>query len=142
MDPTPKPPGSGIEQRERINLRILYAEDEEEIREVLGRLLQARYSRVEIVENGQLLMDKLLAPGAAYDCVLSDDGMKKKKGTQALQEIRAMENLKTLPFILLTALPDLLVKEEVERLGGVYLNKPISKDELYAAIEGAVKSEK
>lgn len=125
---------NAIEDKEKIKLRILYAEDYQLTRELLTESLEERYSVVESVSNGQLLMEKLLAQGAKYDCVVTDNNMPLKTGLQALQEIRKIKGLEKLPVIMLTG-DDLEIGDKVEALGAICIGKPVSEKELYTKIE-------
>ncbi len=140
MDPQiprqPPAPGSKMEKRK---LRVLYAEDDEIVRKVVSALLKMKYTDVEVAKNGTELFEKLTAPGASYDCVVSDDNMPGKRGQQVFEEIKDMDNLRNLPFVLITAVPDPATKQKMEKNGGACVFKPVGKDALYAAVEGLVK---
>ena len=125
---------SGKERKEKINLRILYAEDNQIVRESLKDLLELRYMVVETVSNGQELMNKLLTPGISFDCVVTDNNMPFKTGRQVLIEIRANEELKNLPVVVLTG-DDEIIRKEVESLNAVCIGKPPDFDELFKIIE-------
>lgn len=144
----PKPnttgPGKDRERNEKLDLSILYAEDEEALREMMGELLEMRYSHVEIVKDGQELMEKLSAPGAEYDCVFTDNNMPIMDGLEVLQRIRSGPNLKNIPFVILSGVAfdtdrNQDIKGDVEKAGGIFLQKPVLKDKLYTEIEKAVK---
>jgi len=131
-------PTQTLELKEKINLRILYAEDNALIRDFLLKLLKERYSVVESVTNGKLLMEKLMTPGISYDCVLADNDMPLKTGLEALKEIREIEKLKNLPVIMLTGDFDPYgrLKTNVLKLGAnAYIEKPPKEEELYEIIE-------
>ena len=110
-------PGKNIE---KISLRILVADDDESFIEPLLVVLGNKYPdcKFEVVENGQLLLDKLKA--GEYDLVITDNNMPFVKGIEALRVIRASERTKNLSVIVLSA-DD--IKEAVEKNSGVYINK-------------------
>lgn len=133
---------SPIENKELLDLRILFAEDDESMRALVERLLRLRYKHVDVVGNGAFLMQKLLTSGVSYDCVVTDNNMPITKGIEALREIRKVEGLKTLPVIVLTSDIENDLEREIKTLGGVYLFKTISRKVLYPTIEGAVEARK
>ena len=127
------PKSNTLEQKEKINLRILVAEDDPALRMLLGYILSPKYSSVEFVENGKLLVDKLSALGEHYDFIITDHNMPEMKGLDAIKKIREMEHLKTIPIILATT--DGSLKGEAESFGTVFLSKPLDKEKLYTTIE-------
>jgi CheY-like chemotaxis protein len=138
MDPQPpQTPPARIEQK-LFNVRILYAEDDDDVREDVESMLEGQCSSVEVVSNGAELMERLSAPGADYDLIISDNNMPGKKGIEALQEIRhSNKKWKNIPFILLTG--EQGKKGEVEELEGIFMLKPPKKDLLHNVIEGVLK---
>lgn len=131
----PKPPE--LEQKEKINLRVLFAEDSESVREFIGKILQEKYSFVKIVENGQQLIDEIANSGNIYDVVVSDNSMPLKNGINVLREIRSSntEYMKNLPFILLTAAPYPALEEAVRKLDSICINKANAEKDLATQIE-------
>ncbi len=126
------------EENEKINLKILYAEDNEMVRETLLELFELRYTSVESVSNGQELMNKLFVEGVNYDCVITDNSMPVKTGLEALQEIRANEKLKNIPVIVLTG-DDLKIGDEVRNLGATCIGKPPDIEKLFEKIEKSAR---
>ena len=105
------------EEEERLSRKILFAEDNEDIRESLEQNFRLEGYEVEAVENGQLLLDKLKA--GEYDLIITDNDMPVLSGFKALRQIRATESLKDLPVIFLSARdddPELLkiIKDELK----------------------------
>lgn len=136
----PKPPQ--VEQKEKINLRILYAEDYDSIRFVVERTLKARYAHVESVVNGRLLLEKLSAPGATFDIILTDNNMPEVKGLEAIKQIReSKETWKDIPIILYTTdTGD--IKIATDAMGAVLLEKPASSSVIFQEIEKLAKPAK
>jgi DNA-binding response OmpR family regulator len=66
------------------------------------------------------------------DLVISDVRMPICTGSHILEQLRSA-NWKT-PFILMTAFGDAGVRTQVERLGGVFFDKPFDLDDLRAAV--------
>ena len=69
------PPQSNItgpESKEKINFRILMADDNKNARVLLEIMLGEKYTSVESVENGQELVEKFLDPDQRYDFIITD----------------------------------------------------------------------
>ena len=112
-------------------MRILIAEDEKNLNQMLKRRLQEEYYSVDSCFDGQEALDYL--SGAEYDAVVLDIMMPVLDGLSVLKKIRAKD--KTLPVLLLTA------KDSIEdRVAGLdagandYLVKPFAVEELLARI--------
>ena len=112
-------------------MRILIAEDEKNLNQMLKRRLQEEYYSVDSCFDGQEALDYL--SGAEYDAVVLDIMMSVLDGLSVLKKIRAKD--KTLPVLLLTA------KDSIEdRVAGLdagandYLVKPFAVEELLARI--------
>ena len=112
-------------------MRVLYAEDEQQMSSAVCAVLKHNNYSVDAVYDGQDAVDYALL--ADYDAIILDIMMPKKDGIQVLKEIR--ENGITTPVILLTA------KAEIEdRIIGLdagaddYLSKPFAMGELMARL--------
>lgn len=111
-------------------MRILYAEDQRELREVLCKRLQKEYS-VDACVDGQEAMDFIET--YEYDMVLLDIMMPKLDGIEVVRKMRA-KKINT-PVILLTAKGD--IEDRVKGLDSGaddYLVKPFAYEELLARI--------
>lgn len=111
-------------------MKILYVEDQEELRELLRKRLQKEYS-VDACEDGEEAMDYLRVYN--YDIVILDIMLPKVNGIEVLHWMRA--NKIETPVLLLTA------KDSIEdRVTGLdagaddYLVKPFAYEELLARI--------
>lgn len=111
-------------------MKILYVEDEQELREVLYKRLKKEYS-VDVCKNGEEAVDFLSV--YKYDIVILDIMMPVMDGMEVLEWMR-QRKIET-PVIFLTA------KDSVEdRVTGLdngaddYLVKPFSYEELLARI--------
>lgn len=117
-------------------MRLLLAEDEEELSNALVAVLKHQNYSVDAVYNGQDALD--WAIGCKYDGIILDIMMPKRNGLEVLKELRAL-NIDT-PVLLLTA------KTEVEdRVAGLdtgaddYLTKPFAMKELLARIRAMTR---
>lgn len=117
-------------------MRLLLAEDEEDLSRALVTLLKHNNYSVDAVFNGQDALDYLETDN--YDGAILDIMMPKMDGLTVLQKIRSQGN--SVPVILLTA------KSEIDdRVAGLdcgaddYLTKPFSTKELLARIRAMTR---
>ncbi len=117
-------------------MRILLAEDEEQLSRAVAAVLSHGGYQVDIASNGEIAVD--YASRNAYDCMVFDIMMPVMDGIEAMEKIR--ESGDSTPVILLTA------KAEVEdRIAGLdagaddYLTKPFSMGELSARIRSVIR---
>lgn len=108
------------------NMPILVVDDFNTMRRIVRNLLnQLGFSNIDEAEDGDSAIAKLTAK--PYQLVLSDWNMEPKSGIDLLKEVRAKDQYKTLPFILITA--ESKVENIVEaRNAGVssYIVKPFN----------------
>ncbi len=112
-------------------MRILIAEDERELNELIAQRLQKEHYSVDVCYDGEAALDYLRM--ADYDALILDIMMPKLDGWSVLQTLR--ENKNDIPVLLLTA------KDSVEdRVRGLdsgaddYLIKPFAFEELSARL--------
>lgn len=112
-------------------MRILVAEDEQQLSHVLSSAMTASGYQVDIATNGQEAVEQ--AKENAYDVIILDIMMPVKSGLEALKEIRATGNRTYI--MMLTAMG-----EEDDKVTGLdagaddYLTKPFSLKELLARL--------
>lgn len=112
-------------------MRILVAEDEQQLSHVLSSAMTASGYQVDIANNGQEAVEQ--AKENAYDVIILDIMMPVKSGLEALKEIRATGNRTYI--MILTAMG-----EEDDKVTGLdagaddYLTKPFSLKELLARL--------
>lgn len=112
-------------------MKILFAEDETDLREVVTAYLEYQGYHVEAVCNGREAVEK--AASDAYDTLVLDVMMPEMDGVTAIRRIRESGN--TTPAIFLTAKAE--VADRVEGLDAGaddYLTKPFSMEELSARL--------
>ena len=112
-------------------MRILIAEDEKDLNDLLKKRLENQKYTVDACRDGQEALDYLAV--TEYDAIVLDIMMPKVNGLQVLQQIRRQK--KSTPVLLLTA------KDSIEdRVTGLdlgaddYLVKPFAFEELLARI--------
>lgn len=112
-------------------MRILIAEDEQQLSHILSSAMTASGYQVDVANNGQEAVEQ--AKENAYDVIILDIMMPVKSGLEALKEIRASGNRTYI--MMLTAMG-----EEDDKVTGLdagaddYLTKPFSLKELLARL--------
>ena len=117
-------------------MRLLLAEDEEELSQALAAVLRHNNYSVDTVYDGQEALDYL--EGQEYDGVILDIMMPKKSGIEVLKTIRSHKN--QVPVLLLTAKTQ--VDDRVEGLDAGaddYLGKPFAMKELLARVRAMTR---
>ena len=113
---------------------VLVADDEPHIGRIIKMKLEQGPFRVTLAYDGQEALD-FVNSGDKVDLVLLDLMMPKLSGLDVLRSIRAQENLKTLPCIILTAGGDAKHERDALELGATqFLTKPFSPKKLYALV--------
>ncbi len=125
--PASAPPAKERPDAQQSRLaRILVAEDEQIIRQVLGSMLQRSKYQVEFAENGEKVVEMWASGG--YDLILMDVQMPRMNGFEATAAIRRLEQKSGahIPIIAMTAHA---LKEDEQRCldAGMdaYISKPI-----------------
>jgi CheY-like chemotaxis protein len=116
------------------NVKILIVEDEPELREMLGEILEGIGVQVSSAENGLLGLEKIASFKPTV--ILSDINMPVMTGIAMLENIR-MNGIDT-PVIFLTAFADQEFLVKALRFGAFdFLNKPFDFKKLVSVIEEA-----
>lgn len=116
------------------SLRIAVADDEPDVRDYFARILpRLGHQVVATASNGQELVH--LCRQALPDLIITDVRMPDMDGTEALRQICTD---RPVPFILVSAYPQPDVRPSgFDKCGWAYLNKPVTRDDLAAAIARA-----
>ena len=112
-------------------MRILIAEDEEDLSQIIKRRLKEADYSVDACFNGEEVFDYLL--GAEYDALVLDIMMPRLSGLEVLRRLRREGN--QVPVLLLTARDS--IQDRVEGLDAGaddYLIKPFAFEELLARL--------
>ena len=114
---------------------VAVVDDDADVREVLGVLLETAGHTVRLYPSGSFLLgEKDLDQ---IDCVIIDQNMPGLRGTDVLLEIDRRRL--TLPSVLITGAVDHEVTAAAQRLGAMtVMVKPILSDELLGFVETAV----
>ena len=117
-------------------MRILVADDEQELTEVLAEILRRAHYSVDVMYNGQDALDYGLAEN--YDCLILDIMMPELDGLQVLQALRQQQV--STPVLLLTA-----KGQVIDRITGLdsgaddYLPKPFDNGEFIARVRALTR---
>ena len=110
---------------------------------ILTELLELEGATVEIVENGQLAVERFeqASPGE-FDAILMDVQMSVMNGHAAARAIRALDraDARTIPIIAMTA--DAFVEDEKAALAAgmnAHVAKPLEIDDLKRAVDRHVE---
>ena len=116
-------------------LRLLYVEDEDEVRELLSRFLGRRVGTLEVPVNGREGLEAFLK--GEYDVVVTDIKMPEMDGLEMASRIRATGH--AVPIIVVTAYSDRdYLLRSIDLGVDRYVTKPIDPDALLTAIHDAV----
>ncbi len=120
-----------MKSREFLNVKILYAEDEDDIRTLLASLLSNYVAEIRAVSNGQEAIT--LLEQEHFDMVITDINMPLVNGLELCEMAKNM--FPNLPFIVTTAYSetDMLLKA-IDLGVNQYVLKPVKKDRLLNAI--------
>ncbi len=125
--------------------RFLAAEDNFLNAGILTELLELEGATVEIVENGQLAVERFeqASPGE-FDAILMDVQMPVMNGHAAARAIRALDraDARTIPIIAMTA--DAFVEDEKAALAAgmnAHVAKPLEIDDLGAPLIGMLRKD-
>jgi len=104
---------------------ILVVDDNEMNRDMLSRRLQRQKYDVDVAEHGERAVEMMR--GRDYDLVLLDIMMPRMNGYEVLELVKADEQLKHIPIIMISAVDDLdSVVKCIEMGAEDYLFKPFN----------------
>lgn len=84
------------------NMKILVVDDFQTMRRIVINLLkQLGFSNVAEASDGKIALDKVMSDN--FDLIISDWNMPNMSGLEFLKHLRADENKKKIPFIMVTA---------------------------------------
>jgi DNA-binding NtrC family response regulator len=118
------------------SIRVLVADDESRLRELLVRELGRKGHEVEGVSDGEAALARLR--DAAYDIVILDMKMPRKEGIEVLRELSAFPEHPQV--IVMTGFQEVATAVEAMKLGAYdYLTKPTKIEELDVVIRKAAE---
>ncbi len=85
-----------------LNMKILIVDDYHSMRHIIRNLLvQLRFHNIDEASNGKIALQTLRRE--KFDLVIADWNMEPTNGLELLEAIRSDENLKDIPFVMVTA---------------------------------------
>jgi DNA-binding NtrC family response regulator len=118
------------------NGRILVADDEEVMRDVLSALLSSESYRVDLAKSGSQALDMIR--DGSYSVVLLDLMMPGLDGLQVLEEMQKIEGSPV--AVVLTAFASIDKAVKATKLGAFdFITKPFKNDELLLAVKNAME---
>jgi two-component system alkaline phosphatase synthesis response regulator PhoP len=113
---------------------VLVADDEPHIGRIIKMKLEAGPFRVTVAYDGQEALE-ILERERDVDLVLLDLMMPRMTGLDVLKAVRAREEWKTLPCVILTAAGHDQHERDAMKMGATeFLTKPFSPKKLYALV--------
>jgi two-component system chemotaxis sensor kinase CheA len=109
--------------------RILLAEDDHSIRVLVQRILHELGCSVEVYNNGRSALEAAKSD-SGFGLVITDLIMPEMDGYNLIRELRATEEYKDVPIILLSGSPTRLIPEIVGFGAVEQVQKPFTLDEL------------
>ncbi len=119
--------------------QILIVDDDPHAIEILTRMLEREGYECISAASGRAALD--IVRGKAVDVILLDVMMPEMDGLQVCEHLRADDDLRQIPVILLTAKDDMETRARGMALGvSEYLTKPVNKRELFVRIAAQLHS--
>jgi len=111
--------------------KVLLVDDDESVRSLVARMLQAAGLEVETAAGGEEALEVLRA-GAPPDVIILDQNMPRMNGIQTMEKIR--EVLPSLPILISSGQPDIQDWECFKRRNVSVIPKPFEMKELLAKL--------
>lgn len=121
--------------------KILIAEDDQDIRELVVLTLQFSGFDVVPVEDGSLAVEK--AKSEAFDLILMDVRMPRMTGYEACRRLKDMDSTKNIPIIFLSAKgQEQEIQTGINAGAADYILKPFAPDTLVNTINKVLSKAK
>ncbi|MCB8928323.1 MAG: response regulator [Ardenticatenaceae bacterium] len=121
--------------------KILIAEDDQDIRELIVLTLQFSDFDVVSVEDGSLAVEK--ASNESFDLILMDVRMPRMTGYEACRRLKEMETTQNIPIIFLSAKgQEQEIQTGLEAGAADYILKPFAPDTLVNTINKVLNKAK
>ena len=123
-----------------VGRRVLVAEDDSAMRDLLALVLRERGYQVATVSDGSELRSLLSEPDAkgAFDLIVTDVKMPGSSGLDVIDELR--QNGDTTPVVIVTAFPQDDIRQRARGLEVRLLAKPFDLETLRSAVDWAIRS--
>jgi diguanylate cyclase (GGDEF)-like protein len=117
------------------NIKVLYVEDEDDVREFTGKTIGAIVKEVIVAENGKVGLD-LFLENQDIDLIVTDINMPKMGGLEMCAKIKEVNN--SIPIVVTSAHNDPnFLKKAIDVGVNAYAMKPV---DLYQLIENITKA--
>jgi diguanylate cyclase (GGDEF)-like protein len=118
------------------NISVLYVEDETDVREFTGKLLESLVKNIYLAENGEEGLKLFKEKSNEINLIVSDINMPKMGGLEMCEEIKKIK--KEIPIVITSAHNDpSFLKKAIEIGVSSYAMKPI---DLYQLIDSMIKA--
>ena len=116
------------------DLKVLYVEDNDELRSYFTKILRMKVKNVDVFEDGALALRFFKEKKAEIDLVITDVEMPNMSGITLLKEIRDIDD--EVPYIILSAYikPEYLLDAITHGVTS-YFQKPVNVEELFSKID-------
>ncbi len=123
---------------QNVTTKILVVEDDFQNRQLINIYLRQAEYDVTLSINGVDALDKLKT--FTPDLIVSDISMPYMDGFQLYDKVKEIPELRSIPFIFLTAHSDAEKRRHGKEIGSDdFLTKPIEQEDLIASIRGRLK---
>ncbi len=116
---------------------VLVAEDDDELRDLICRMLRAAGCTVEAFPNGDQLWEALAyridCAGVPPDLIVTDVRMPGHTGLEVVKQLRRYDRVT--PVIVVTAFGDETAASNAEQLGAHLIAKPFDLEQLRSAAQ-------
>ncbi|MEK6754574.1 MAG: response regulator [Bacteroidota bacterium] len=113
---------------------ILLIEDEENLINIMASVLEDEGFAVKKFLSAEEALD--VCSACSPDLIISDVRMKEMDGFTMFEKMKTLQNLRSIPFIFLTALDDRVSQQRALKLGATaYITKPFDVDELLGVVK-------
>lgn len=117
---------------------IMVVDDSRENLELLSEILKSKGYTVKSASSGELALKA--AKSSPPDLILLDINMPEMNGYEVCKKIKANNDLKDIPVIFISGLPEMKEKLEAFSLGGVdYITKPFLMEDIYTRVAKQLK---
>lgn len=115
-------------------MNILVVDDSASMRQMIEFTLKSAQHEVTAAENGRLGFDA--ARQQQFGMVITDVNMPEMNGFQMVESIRALDNYKSVPIIMLTTESDSDAKQKGKAAGATgWIVKPFNPDQLLKIVD-------
>lgn len=121
---------------QRLDISLLYVEDDDKTRELIGDFLRLRVKNLDLAKDGKegLELYKL----KKHDMIITDIKMPVMNGLEMGREIKKIDI--SVPFIITSAYNDTDLLLECINLGACqFILKPIVMDKLFESMQSSMK---